>query len=131
MQEKFKLLAILRGRCPQCRKGKIFESAPYRLKKFTRINAQCPHCGVTYAKDPSFFYGAMYVSYSLNVALFLASAFILYQLFEPKSSNTYMIAIILEVILLYPLIFRYSRILFLYTFGSLRYKSTLDSKGNS
>lgn len=131
MRAKSRPLAILQGKCPQCHKGKLFETGPYRLKHFMRMNKQCPHCEVSYALEPRFFDGAMYVSYALNVGLFLASALIIYQLFEPKSPNTYLFAIILEVILLYPLMFRYSRILYLYAFGGLKYKPTLDTKRNS
>lgn len=131
MHAKSRPLAILLGKCPQCHKGNLFETGPYRLKSFARMNKQCPHCGVSYAREPRFFDGAMYVSYALNVGLFLVSAFVIYQLFEPESPNTYLIAIILEVILLYPLMFRYSRILYLYVFGGLKYKPTLDTKRNS
>lgn len=96
------------------------------------MNMECPHCKVSYKREPRFFDGAMYISYAMNVGLFLVSAFLIYQLFEPKSADTYLIAIILEVILLYPLMFRYSRVLYLYAFGGLKYKPALDdSKGNS
>lgn len=131
MRAKSRPLAILQGKCPRCHEGNLFETGPYRLKRFARMNMQCPHCKVNYAKEPRFFDGAMYVSYMMNVGLFLVSAFIIYNLFEPESPDTYLIAIILEVILLYPLIFRYSRILYLYAFGGLKYNPTLDTKGNS
>ena len=131
MPEKSKVLAILQAECPQCRKGKLFETGPYNLRKFSKMHTECPHCGVRFTKEPRFFDGAMYVSYALNVGLFLVSAFIIYHLFEPKSPNTYLFAIILEVILLYPLLFRYSRTFYLYAFGGLKYKGSMDSKGNN
>lgn len=131
MRVKSRPLAILQGKCPQCYRGNLFETGPYRLKRFARMHKQCTHCKVNFTREPRFFDGAMYVSYGLNVGLFLVSAFVIYQLFEPKSPDTYLIAIILEVILLYPLMFRYSRILYLYAFGGLKYKPTLDTKGNS
>ena len=131
MQEKSKVRAILLAKCPQCRQGDLFETGPYNLKRFTRMHSHCPNCGVQYAREPRFFDGAMYISYALNVGLFLVSAFIIYQLFEPSSPNTYLIAIILEVILLYPLLFRFSRIFYLYVFGGLRYKQHLERKRNN
>lgn len=123
MSERSKGLALLQGRCPQCREGKLFIHTAYNLGKFTKINRQCPHCGVNFEKEPRFFDGAMYISYALSVGLFLVSAFIIYRLFHPVSENVYMIAIISEVVLLYPLMFRYSRILYLYAFGGLKYKN--------
>jgi hypothetical protein len=32
------------------------------------MHDNCSHCGLKYQIEPSFFYGAMYVSYGLNVA---------------------------------------------------------------
>jgi hypothetical protein len=32
------------------------------------MHEKCSHCGLIYQIEPSFFYGAMYVSYGLNVA---------------------------------------------------------------
>ncbi len=126
MSERSKGLALLQGRCPQCREGKLFPHSAYNLGKFTKINQKCPHCGVNFEKEPRFFDGAMYISYALSVGLFLVSAFIIYMFFHPVSENVYMIAIISEVLLLYPLMFRYSRILYLYAFGGLKYDKTLS-----
>lgn len=133
MRGKSKAQAILQARCPCCREGKLFETGPYHLKKFkfAKMHTECPNCGVTYTKEPRFFDGAMYVSYALNVGLFLVSAFIIYHLFEPESPNTYLFAIILEVILLYPLLFRYSRTFYLYAFGGHKYKGKKESLGNN
>jgi hypothetical protein len=86
------------------------------------MNKQCPHCQVNFEREPRFFDGAMYISYALSVGLFLISAFIIYMFFHPISENVYMIAIISEVVLLYPLMFRYSRIFYLYAFGGLKYQ---------
>ncbi len=122
MSERSKLGALLQGRCPRCREGKLFQFGTYNLGKFTKINTQCPHCQANFEKEPRFFDGAMYISYALSVGLFLVSAFLIYFLFHPVSENVYMIAIISEVVLLYPIMFRYSRILYLYAFGGLKYK---------
>ena len=122
MSERSATQALLQGRCPQCREGKLFKHGAYSLGKFTKINQQCPHCRVNFEKEPRFFDGAMYISYALSVGLFLVSAFIIYIFFHPVSENVYMGAIITEVVLLYPLMFRYSRIFYLYAFGGLKFK---------
>jgi hypothetical protein len=85
------------------------------------MNKNCPHCGVNFEKEPRFFDGAMYISYAMSVGLFLVSAFIIYHTIENATENTYLIAIISEVVLLFPFMFRYSRVLYLYAFGGMKY----------
>lgn len=121
MSKRSKALAVIQGRCPQCREGKLFPHSSYNLSKFTKINDTCSECGVKFEREPRFFDGAMYISYGLSVGLFLVSAFIIYFFFHPVSENVYMIAIISEVIILYPIMFRYSRIFYLYLFGGLKF----------
>ena len=121
MQTRTKGLAVLQGRCPQCREGKLFKYPTLKLNKFTQIHEHCPNCGVKFEREPRFFDGAMYISYALSVGLFLTSAFIIYLLFHPVSEHVYMVAIISEVVLLYPLMFRFSRIFYLYIFGGLKF----------
>jgi hypothetical protein len=53
---------------------------PFNLKT-QKMHEKCSHCGLIYQIEPSFFYGAMYVSYGLNVALVL-SIYISYLIFE-------------------------------------------------
>lgn len=36
------------------------------------MHEHCGHCGLHYSLEPSFFFGAMYVSYALGVALSVA-----------------------------------------------------------
>jgi uncharacterized protein (DUF983 family) len=122
MGKKSKLSAILLGKCPQCHHGNLFDAHPYHLKKMMNMNKKCPHCDVNFEREPRFFDGAMYISYAMSVGLFLVSAFIIYHTIEDATENTYLIAIISEVVLLYPIMFRYSRILYLYAFGGLTYK---------
>ncbi|MHA7102186.1 DUF983 domain-containing protein [Roseivirga pacifica] len=121
MSERSKVQAVLQGKCPQCREGKLFKHGAYNLAKFTKINQECTSCGVKFEREPRFFDGAMYISYALSVGLFLVSAFIIYMFFHPVSENVYMLAIISEVILLYPIMFRTSRIIYLYAFGGLKF----------
>lgn len=131
MPEKSKTLALLSGKCPQCRTGNLFKSHPYHLKEFTKMHTECPHCGVKFEREPRFFDGAMYVSYAMSVGLFLVSAFLIYHLFNGPAEEVYLIAIILEVILLYPLLFRFSRIIYLYVFGGLKYKAGIGTERNN
>jgi uncharacterized protein (DUF983 family) len=66
-----KLYSIFKGKCPVCHEGEFFEAHPYNLKKAGDIYEHCSECGQKYSKEPGFYYGAMYVSYGIGVALFV------------------------------------------------------------
>ena len=114
MKEKSVLSSVLEGKCPRCRKGKLFTHPPYHLKKMFSMHKNCPECNLRFEKEPGNFYGAMYVSYAFSTGIFLATAFVLYYFFDDPSINVYLITILIIAGLLFPLNFRYSRILFLY-----------------
>lgn len=58
--------------------------------------------------EPSFFYGAMYVSYGVGIA-FAVAAFVLSYLFLGSSLKTAFVAIIGTLIVFYPVVIRLSR----------------------
>jgi uncharacterized protein (DUF983 family) len=66
-----KLYSIARMRCPRCQEGDFFVSHPYDLKNAGTTHEKCPKCELKYSREPGFYYGAMYVSYGLGVALFV------------------------------------------------------------
>lgn len=68
-----KLYSILFLKCPQCHEGGFLESHPYKLGKFNRVRETCPKCGLKYRIEPSFYYGSMYVSYAVGVAVGIAA----------------------------------------------------------
>lgn len=72
-----------------------------------------------YERETGFFYGALYVSYGLNVAVFIA-VFAGLEWFGPEDLNVYVeIGIIsMVMLLLVPLIFQWSRRLWMVLFGS-------------
>lgn len=59
--------SILRQLCPRCRSGRIFPSSIYW--GFPKMNDRCPWCGLHFNREPGYFLGAMYISYSLGLAL--------------------------------------------------------------
>lgn len=68
-----KLYSIFTSKCPQCRKGEFFkEKLSFNILKATQTRSHCPNCNLKYMREPSFFYGAMYVGYGLNVAVAIA-----------------------------------------------------------
>lgn len=88
------------------------------------MNDECPQCHVRLEPEPGFYQGAMYVSYAFTVAFLVIISIILYLLGD-FSEWTYIAIIIGVMILLAPLNYRFSRIIFLYLFGGLRKKSQL------
>ena len=63
-----KLNSILTGSCPKCQNESMYlDKNMLHLTKILKMNENCSHCGLKYQIEPSFFYGAMYVSYGLNV----------------------------------------------------------------
>ncbi|SDD86526.1 Protein of unknown function [Pricia antarctica] len=81
---------------------------PYRLGYLFKMHERCSHCGLKYKMEPSFFYGAMYVSYGLGVALAIA-AFVIAFLFAGTELINSFIAIIVTLVVLMPVIIRLSR----------------------
>ena len=113
-----KLNSILTGSCPKCQNESMYsDKNPLHLTKVLKMNEKCSHCGLKYQIEPSFFYGAMYVSYGLNVALGVAT-FIISFVFLKATIGYSFIAIIVILILLFPFILRLSRNIYINMFVS-------------
>jgi uncharacterized protein (DUF983 family) len=120
MQEKTSLEALLKAKCPRCREGDLFRYPAMNLGKFNIMNEVCPCCGVRLEPEPGFYQGAMYVGYGFTVAVIAIFGVILFLLGNP-SEWVYIGVIIAIMVLLVPLNYRYSRIVYLYLFGGLKY----------
>lgn len=106
-----KLYSIFHMRCPQCHEGAFFVAHPYNLKKVGDLHAHCPKCGLKYEKEIGFYFGAMYVSYGMGVALFVA-LWLGFYLFFPWVSTALQIAIIAAVsVLIGPYFYALSKII--------------------
>lgn len=113
-----KINSILTGSCPKCQNESMYtDKNPYHLSHVLDMNENCSHCGLKYQIEPSFFYGAMYVSYAVNVAIGVA-AFIISYLFFGSSLKTAFIAIVATLIVLFPLVLRWSRNIYINMFIS-------------
>lgn len=113
-----KLNSILTGTCPRCQNESMYlDKNPLHFSKILKMNEKCSHCDLKYQIEPSFFYGAMYVSYGLNVALGIA-AFVVSYVILNSSIKTAFIAIILANIILFPFVLRWSRNIYINIFVS-------------
>ncbi|MAM27843.1 MAG: DUF983 domain-containing protein [Flavobacteriaceae bacterium] len=64
--------SILFLKCPQCRQGNFLKANPYKLSNMNKVKEHCSKCGLKYSIEPSFYIGAMYVSYAVGVAVAIA-----------------------------------------------------------
>ena len=113
-----KLNSILTGTCPRCQNESMYEDKnPLHFQKVLKMNEHCGHCGLKYQIEPSFFYGAMYVSYALNVGLGII-VFLISFLVLKLNLKTSFIAIISSMIILSPFVLRWSRNIYINIFVS-------------
>lgn len=112
MKELFKgswLYSLLVGTCPRCRQGSMYKTKnPYFFRSVYLMKERCSHCGLKFKIEPSFFYGAMYVSYGLGVALGVTDFIISYYFLGITLLGSF-ISIVIVLIALAPVIMRLSR----------------------
>lgn len=100
-----RLWAIMLQRCPVCLEGKVFKS-------LLGIYPNCPHCGVKYERETGYFLNAMFVAYTLGFLLLIPLAVLLY--FLNASILLFTVIVSVFVIIVWPLLFRYSRIIWMH-----------------
>lgn len=106
-----KLNSIFKMKCPRCQEGDFFISHPYDMKNIGNTHAHCSKCNLKYDKEVGFYYGAMYVSYALGVALFV-TCWVSFNLFFPGANTFLQIGIIAGLsILLSPYLYALSKII--------------------
>ncbi|PCI36176.1 MAG: DUF983 domain-containing protein [Flavobacteriaceae bacterium] len=113
-----KLYSILNNKCPKCQEGDfMIKNTKYGLIKSTRMHESCTNCNMKYMLEPSFFYGAMYVTYGLTIAISIATFIIAYGIFEASFVQS-IIAISIAVIAMIPITIRLSRSIWINMFIS-------------
>ena len=100
-----RLLAILAQRCPVCLTGPIFRS-------LLESHKHCPHCGVLYEREHGFYLNSMFIAYTLGFLIILPTAFLLFWI----NASIPLFAVVITVVTLglWPLIFRYSRVIWMH-----------------
>jgi uncharacterized protein (DUF983 family) len=71
MKKGSKLYSIATMTCPQCQESQMMVANPYRFSTMGEVKDKCEVCGLDLKPEPGFYYGAMYVSYALGVAVFV------------------------------------------------------------
>ncbi|MHA6249389.1 DUF983 domain-containing protein [Pontibacter sp. CAU 1760] len=119
-QQNALLYSILAIKCPRCREGNMFPKGTLYSTKFADMHPTCPCCGQTFEPEPGYYYGAMYVSFAINVAIFLTTLVVLYQFVAEVTMPMLISVIVLVVVGFLPVIFRLSRSLWIHMF--IRYE---------
>lgn len=113
-----KLNSILTGSCPRCQNESMYvDRNPLHFSTLLKMNEKCSHCDLKYQIEPSFFYGAMYVSYGLNVGLSIAAFLISYLIFKTNLKIAF-ITIVVANIVLFPFVLRWARNIYINIFVS-------------
>lgn len=121
-----KLYSIFTGSCPKCHQESMYVNKnPYALNDVLKIREKCSHCNTKYRLEPSFFFGAMYVSYGVGIA-FAVAAFVISYLILGSTLLTSFIVIVITLIIFGPIIMRWSRNIWINMFMS--YDKNLDKK---
>lgn len=108
------LSSLVREKCPYCGKEDVFKKSVFL--KIPEMHASCKACRSDFTGEPGYFFGAMYVSYAISVAIgaatFLVSRFALGVTSVPLT----IAAIILMIVLVLFKNFKWSRIIWLKIF---------------
>lgn len=104
-----KLYSIFTGKCPVCHNDTMYiERNPYKVSKALKMRERCRSCNTKYKIEPSFFYGAMYVSYPVGL-FFAGTAFVFSHLIVNLNLIITYLIIVVVMIFSLPIILRISR----------------------
>ncbi len=122
-----KLYSIINKKCPVCHEGDYYLSnKAYDLKMFDKAHTNCSHCNHKFEIENGFFYGAMYVSYGIAVAIAVSLFMATYVLFPEIPYYYYIIIIIVGLVVSMPVSFRMSRLIWMNLFSSYGKKDVFN-----
>ena len=109
--------SILTLRCPKCRQGNLFQTGSLiRPGSLFKMHPNCPHCHQSFEPEPGFYFGAMFVSYAINTALFIA-AWVALTVLYPDYTLSMLLGLLTGVVILgLPFTYRLSRSIWLAIF---------------
>ncbi|MGY3793888.1 DUF983 domain-containing protein [Aquimarina sp. 433] len=121
-----KIYSIFTGTCPVCQNESMYkEQNPYKLGRIFQMHERCSHCNTKYKIEPSFFYGAMYVSYGVGIA-FAVAAFVIGNLILKFNLLQSFFIIVGTLIVFFPVILRLSRNIWINLFMHYGKKKTVS-----
>ena len=107
-----KLYSVLNNKCPQCHEGDFFvKNSAFTIKGFSDMHDKCDQCDLSFIQEPGYYFGAMYVSYAINVAL-MVSVWVAFLVLADNNLSIWwmvMASVVLGLVFT-PLTFRLSRL---------------------
>lgn len=100
-----RLRAVITQRCPVCLEGKVFKS-------LLGMNSHCRVCGIKFERETGYFLNSMLIGYVVGFLILVPTAVLLY--FLNVDLLVFSTVIIVESALMWPLVFRYARILWMH-----------------
>jgi len=105
--------SVLKLKCPKCREGDLFcNKSSYQYKEFFDMPDRCDKCGQDFQIETGFYYGAMYASYALTIAISVA-VFVALTVFNLFSITSFLISDVVALLVTMPYITRVSRALWI------------------
>jgi len=105
----------------------MFEGGIYSFGS-NRVNINCPNCKMIFEIEPGYFYAAMYVSYAMSIlegGFFCLLTYLTTN--NAESPWLYTAVIIIGLLIISPINFRYSRVLLLFWLSpKVHYHPELD-----
>ena len=114
-----KLYSIFFNKCPRCNKGKFWKSNNPYYNLFLNggeNHSHCLNCGLKFEIEPGFFYGAMYISYGLGIGIGSLILIISLAVFQMKNILLLSLIIGISILILAPVNYFLSRLIWLNTF---------------
>ena len=114
-----KIYSVLMNKCPSCHKGNFWKyNNPYRniFLKSEDQNFKCSNCSLKYEIEVGFWYGSMYISYALGVAIMVFGWILSNILFQEINIIYEILFISLFLILVSPINYFYSRLIWINIF---------------
>lgn len=111
-----KIYSILRGKCPSCHEGNFFKyTFTMNIFKVNKIKKTCSQCDLKYMIEPAFYFGALYVSYGITVAICIITFITSKIIFDVALLSSF-VTVFIVLILFMPVNLRLSRILWINMF---------------
>lgn len=120
-QAKSGFEAVLKKKCPRCRKGNMFLYSAFNFTKFHKMREQCEVCGQHFEPETGFYWGAMYISYAMSVAVCVTLGIAVNIIFNNPDVNVYIGVIVAAILLLAPFTFQYARVIMLHFVSKIRF----------
>lgn len=97
----------------------MFKYKTLDLGNMLKMNRTCPTCGQDFMPEPGFYFGAMYFSYAINVALMVTFGIAYEVLFSPDNTLITLASVFTPPLIMAPWNFRISRAIMLYALGGI------------